>query len=573
MENTLVIAGYVRNSDPSKKDTEVLNAQKQALRDYAQEHYGVGIPDTLMYEDAVSSLKHPYWEREGLMQSWDDAELNRFDKLLVTEFLRVARTSSEQCAVIEYFKRFDVELISITEKFEDTPEGKLLFNVQGYIGEVEAAKTKIRTSRGKRHRQSLVLTGQGRRTYGLTFMHTKNYHNAYYVPNTDVIAVIDGTPWTEIDVLALERKLCLAGMSTNSIALTLTKMGIPTQRGNTVWNRITVLQHLTNGNYRGYPYAVNNRWVREGRKSSMRRTNQDEMIPLPEGIYPRIVDPEEFDEIQEQLKRNKEMAARKNRYPNESLLRAGGVYCGICNCRMHVQHHTKPHGQHLSIQRSEYMCRKNQGVEELIRHHYVSIGVHLLDHAAWQYAIPYIEQPTIIRERIAALRGQVQKHTRIETLEAHVIDIGERIANLLSVAEGAKDELTRQLYRERLATLEQELREAQTLIAQFSNKEEREAKLLRALDKFEKKMQDTQHFLHDPEYHITQEDKRAALMVLGVKAYVFPVDGYEERVRFTIAPPEIQRLCEVDIVKAVQYAAEKMQASEQVPVSAGEGGE
>jgi len=29
----------------------------------------------------------------------------------------------------------------------------------------------------------------------------------------------------------------------------------------------------------------------------------------------------------------------------------------------------------------------------------------------------------------------------------------------------------------------------------------------------------------------------------------------------------------VNIVKAVQYAAQKMQASEQVPVSAGEGGE
>src|SRR5437763_10852408 len=86
MEQTLVIAGYVRNSDPSKKDSEVLEAQKEALRTYAQEHYGVDIPDHLMYEDAISAIKYPYWERKCMMKAWDDAEEGRFDKLLVTEF-------------------------------------------------------------------------------------------------------------------------------------------------------------------------------------------------------------------------------------------------------------------------------------------------------------------------------------------------------------------------------------------------------------------------------------------------------------------------------------------------------
>ena len=47
MEHTFVVAGYVRNSDPSKKDSEVLNAQKEALRAYAREHYNVDIPRLL----------------------------------------------------------------------------------------------------------------------------------------------------------------------------------------------------------------------------------------------------------------------------------------------------------------------------------------------------------------------------------------------------------------------------------------------------------------------------------------------------------------------------------------------
>src|SRR5260370_7396270 len=98
MEHTLVIAGYVRNSDPSKKDTEVLNAQKEALRAYAKEVYGVDIPSYLMYEDAISALKHPYWDREGLMIAFDDAEHRPFDILIYTKFFRIARKGNEQAA-------------------------------------------------------------------------------------------------------------------------------------------------------------------------------------------------------------------------------------------------------------------------------------------------------------------------------------------------------------------------------------------------------------------------------------------------------------------------------------------
>jgi hypothetical protein len=86
--------------------------------------------------------------------------------------------------------------------------------------------------------------------------------NGRYVVNNDIVAVIDGKEWTERDVLAYERRLCLQGMSVKAIAVTLTRMGIPTITGNTVWHRATVQEHLTNGNYRGYPYAVNNGLLR-----------------------------------------------------------------------------------------------------------------------------------------------------------------------------------------------------------------------------------------------------------------------------------------------------------------------
>ncbi len=538
MEHTLVVAGYVRNSDPSKKDTEVLNAQKEALRAYARDVYGVDIPPYLMYEDAISALKHPYWEREALMKAWDDAENRRFDIILCTEFFRVARKGNEQAAVIQYFKRFDVDIISITEKFEDTAEGRLLHAVQGFLGEIEAEKTRIRTSRGKRHRASMALTGQGRRAYGLKFVDTKQYVKAYYVHSTDVIAVIDGKEWTELDVLMLEKKLCLEGVSARQIAMRLTEMGIPTQRGNKDWNRGVVLQHLTNGNYRGYPYAANYRKTREG-SNSFRKTTPEEQIPLPEGVFPCLITPDEFEEIQMQLQRNKDMSPRNNRRPNDSLLR-GLAYCGICGRKMHLNHYTG-RGQNAV----DYQCKQNWGKNaDLIHHHSASISVANLDAAIWEFALPYIKTPNLIREHISAMREQVDSKDRSNALESHLAEIKGKIINLLAVAEEATGETTRQLYRERLAKLEHDMRETEVLLGRLSNNTERNQKLLTALDKFETWAVSQQEFLSDPDYEITKEDKRSVLLVLGVKATVWPSEGYPQRTQFEISPPDIQRFCD-----------------------------
>lgn len=539
MEQTLVIAGYVRNSDPSKKDSEVLNAQKEALRSYAREHYNVDIPDYLMYEDAISSLKYPYWEREGLMRAWDDAEAKRFDKILCTEFFRVARKSAEQAAVMEFFKRFGIEVVSITEKFEDSAEGRPLHAAQGFLGEIEAEKTRIRTSRGKRHRATLALLGQGNRTYGLKFVDTKQYSRAYYTYDDRVIAVIDGKEWTELDVLALERKLCLEGMSARQIAITLTKMGVPTQKGHAAWHRATVLQHLTNGNYRGYPYAVNYRKTKDG-STSYRKTTEREQVRLPEGVYPCVIPPDEFEAIQMQLTRNKDLSDRNNYHPNDSLLR-GIVHCGICGRRMHVLRYPR-RPNYL-----DYYCKQNRGGDEAIHHHHVSISVTHLDQLAWEFALPYLQEPQKIRAPIEELRGKADTQNRIETLEATLADTRQRIVNLFAVAEEATDETTRGLYRERLAALEKDVRDAENLLLRFSNTAERNQKLMAAIDRFEAWATSQQPFLQDSSYEVTKQDKRAALLILGLTAVVFPTQGYEnpdDRAQFELAPPNIQRFCD-----------------------------
>jgi site-specific DNA recombinase len=76
-----------------------------------------------------------------------------------------------------------------------------------------------------------------------------------------VIAVIEGEEWTEVRVVIFCYDSCLKGMSCRQIALALTRMGIPTQRGNKIWNRRTIRQILSNSNYTGEGY--NGRYTKE----------------------------------------------------------------------------------------------------------------------------------------------------------------------------------------------------------------------------------------------------------------------------------------------------------------------
>ncbi len=259
---------------------------------------------------------------------------------------------------------------------------------------------------------------------------------------------------------------------------------------------------------------------------------------MPEAVYPRLVDPDEFEAIQEQLKRNQEMAPPNNHQPNETLLRGGLVFCGICGRRMHVLRYNRQPNY------LDYHCKQNGGSNETHSHHLVAMSVAILDGLVWEFARPYIQNPVLVRKYIDTVRGQLDPKDRSIGLEASREEIKTRIVNLLAVAETARDETTRQLYRERLVTLEKDLRETELLLVRFSNTTERSQKLFAALDKFEAWAISQQPYLADPTYEITKEDKRAALVILGVKATVWPTEGYPDRVKFALSPPDIQRFCD-----------------------------
>jgi Recombinase len=266
-----------------------------------------------------------------------------------------------------------------------------------------------------------VLSGRGAPLYGYKWVDTDDYTRACYELNLAIICVIDAEAWTEVKVVVYIFDLALSGYSLKAIARRLTDLGIPTRKGKSYWQPGTVGHLLANEAYTGIAKAM--KWKRDPKKGkngySVHRP-EDEHIILPDGIIPRIIDPDVFAVVQEKLAQNKEEAARNNKWPKDVLLRAGHVRCGVCQAKLRVKNVHSGHNGTLRLNR--YMCSKEVGVPK----HTVNIGAKTLDEAAWDFAMQYIIDPSLIRTRIEVLRAQANVHIDTESVETSIFALLER---------------------------------------------------------------------------------------------------------------------------------------------------
>jgi hypothetical protein len=305
--------------------------------------------------------------------------------------------------------------------------------------------------RGKAHRAKQALTAQGSTPiYGYKFVDGEKYKKERYAPNTDPIATVDGEIWTEVRVIEYCFTQLLKGMSTYQIALSLTRMGIPTQRKRVGWNRLTI-----------------------------RKKNNGEILVI----------------------------------------------------------------------KSSYQCYINKGVEQQLHHHYLECSVERADREAWDFAIQFIKNPTRVREHIESMKGKVIQRNHSQDLEKGIAILKKSIANLWKLAEAADpdDEDGMRTFQERLIALQKDKQEKEKLLAGISDVEDKQEKLLEALDRFEKWAEAIRPFVDDPTYMISQEDKIAVIRVLGVRVKIFPTEKTApNRIECDMFPPDVERYCDGD---------------------------
>lgn len=309
---------YARVSTQGQSDDGTsLTSQLAACREYAAAH---GYPVVAEYDEVYTGTE--LYDRPVLSRVRDAMKAREVDVLVCYAIDRLSRDPVHLGVVLSEAQHRGARVEFVTEPMDDTPEGSLLRFIRGYVAQVEHAKIRERTMRGKRAKvESGRLLGGGPRLYGYEMLDGQR-----------VIHPVEAEVVREVYRLYVED-----GLGTRAVAQTLNARGIPSpsigkmaSRYATVplWGKTQIYRMLTNPAYRGDTVAW--RWRSRGLNRAPELLAADNWHMLPEGITPPIIPATMWDAAQRQMRDNRGEATRNDSRP--SLLR-GMVVCAVCGLR------------------------------------------------------------------------------------------------------------------------------------------------------------------------------------------------------------------------------------------------
>jgi site-specific DNA recombinase len=385
---------YCRVSSQAQEDGTSLQSQAESCAAHAEQ---LGYKVTRTVKEVFSGAY--LLERPKINEVRDAVRRGQVDAVIVYAVDRLSRDTAHLYIILEELKRFNAELICVSEAFDHTPEGKLLQSVRGYVAEVEREKIKERTMRGRR---TAVLNGtinHRRPLYGYTIADNGNR---------------EPCPETSHTVKELFARI-LGGDSLRTISADFSTRGIPTPNGKPTWWAQSLAAILKNPAYAGkvtmFRYK-HHHTIKDGmRSTTCKVTDPSEWITIEDGNTPALVTQDDFDAVQAILNHNKK--AKRGRAQREFLLR-GMVRCAVCGRQMSPQ---------MAKTYRAYVCTSKQNPT-------VNCGVKMLgaakaEDAVWQTIVGFIREPQALIQMIEDANASITE--RIASLHGDLADIDKRI--------------------------------------------------------------------------------------------------------------------------------------------------
>src|SRR5215471_5316460 len=235
------VALYARVSTRQQQPENTIDSQVQALKHYIQQQGWTLLPDHAYLDAGMSGTR---LDRPALDRLRDAAQRGEFDAVVVLSPDRLARNYAHQWLLIEELEKLQVHLIFLHNPFGDTPQGKLLTQMQGMIAEYERTQILERTRRGrleKARRGEYVSWAY--QCYGYRYLPKRHDSPPHVVVEPREAEIV-----RHIYQLLVEDHL-----SCRQITKRLNETHIPTPSGqNQVWQPATVRNILTNRAYAGH---------------------------------------------------------------------------------------------------------------------------------------------------------------------------------------------------------------------------------------------------------------------------------------------------------------------------------
>jgi site-specific DNA recombinase len=474
------VALYARVSTPHQQQEGTIASQVRSLHHHIHQQGWSLLPDHAFLDEGISGAR---LDRPALDRLRDAAQRGEFDAVVVLSPDRLARDYAHQWFLIEELTKLHIQIIFLHNPFGDTPQGKLLTQMQGMIAEYERAQILERTRRGR-----LEKARRGEympwayRCYGYRYL-PKRHGCAPQV-------VIDPV---EADVVRrIYRLLVEEHLSCRQITKRLNTSHTPTPSGrNQVWHPATVRTLLTNRVYAGQArYNYRQLVVPRSRKTTEVHLHSFKTgrryRPETEWVWsdaPAIISDELFAKAQVQLQRNAELAHRRYQPTSRRYLLRRLVQCGAC-------------GLGMVCTRQRSVCKKYEYLYYECRGHAPltcgrvgpcpsrRVRADRLDAVVWQALSHLLQTPTMIphlhqtwaqaeQQHGAALAAQqtqlLQRRQRLERQSQRLLDAYQTEIISLSELQSRRLKLTAELQRieqelEQLARTQQRTRHWQQVI-------------------------------------------------------------------------------------------------------------
>lgn len=371
------------SSEGQEREGSSLESQQEACLRKAKE-LGYQVDDGFLIRETWSGL---VLDRPKLSQLREWVTNRRIDACIAYCLDRLSRDPAHLIILQEQMEKAGVQLILVTETIDSSDLGKLVMHVKGYSAKLEAIKIAERTADGKRKRIGRGLLPNGR---GIIYGYGYDPETGKNIANGQLSIVRMIGVW-----------LMSEGIFLNEACRRLMKMSIPAPKGGMRWSRGTVGRMMRNPVYAGISYAGKTRTVNGKRV----QCSSKEWIELPNLVDKPAFTMEEWQLIQRQLDRNRELSPR---HQKQQYLLKGITRCRLCGSKYYgLPVHGKPY----------YRCSCKMKLLSAERCDSKSVNATWLENLVWQEVERTLKNPDLL---VTYLRKQRENKDSPNHLEEQI---------------------------------------------------------------------------------------------------------------------------------------------------------
>ena len=385
---TAYVAAYMRYSS-ANQDEESIKYQRAAIMTYA---YHRGYFVACEYIDEAKSGRTD--KRDGFQEMIADSkDCPPWSKVLVYDMSRFARNSIDAAKYTAELDDLGIELISVTQEFDDSNEGFLMRGIVNLLNEYYSRNLAKHTHAGLKQKASEGKHCGGRPPLGYDIVNDQLVINEY---EAEIVRLIFDMYENMFSYSQMANELNSKGYSnkqkkpftTNSFSSILRQ---EKYTGTYIWNRAS-------------------KKTSKGTRNNHKHKPTDAQVILKDRI-PVIIDKEQFERVQEIMaSRKKGTAPTKSRH--FYLLSGGGfLKCAYCGSNL-IGTISSSHGKKYKY----YYCPKHRDNKGKDKCPCVGISAELIE----PFVIRSVVSDIFHRDDLVSLYNNSDEHNKIKALTAQL---------------------------------------------------------------------------------------------------------------------------------------------------------